>query len=123
MSAYKAQCYFGKNKNCCSRLSAIICGCVGTPDAGGRGYKAQCLFGKNIKLLFAPLKRELEEKGQNIGFEEVLRDMAERDERDSTRTAAPLKAAADAVLLDTTELSLQESTDVLCRLIAGVVGL
>lgn len=65
--------------------------------------------------------RELQEKGQNISFEEVLWDMKERDERDTQRAAAPLKAAEDAVLLDTTALSLEESIALLCKIIGGVV--
>jgi cytidylate kinase len=36
-----------------------------------------------------------------------LRDIRERDARDSDRSAAPLKAAADALLLDTTSLSIE----------------
>ena len=65
--------------------------------------------------------RELQEKGQDLSFEEVLRDMKERDERDTQRAAAPLKAAEDAVLLDTTALSLEESIALLCKIIGGVV--
>ena len=64
---------------------------------------------------------ELEEKGQHFSFEEILRDMRERDERDSQREAAPLKCAEDAVLLDTTALTLEESIAALCKLIDGVV--
>jgi len=39
-----------------------------------------------------------------------LRDIRERDVRDSTRAAAPLAPASDAVLLDTTDLSIAEVT-------------
>jgi len=61
--------------------------------------------------------RELRAKGVETSFEEVLRDMAYRDRQDSSRAAAPLKAAEDAVLLDTTELSLEQSVESLCTLI------
>ena len=47
--------------------------------------------------------------------------MRERDERDSQRAAAPLKAADDAVLVDTTALTLEESIEALCALIDRVV--
>ncbi len=64
---------------------------------------------------------ELQEKGQNYSYEEILRDMRERDERDTKRAAAPLKAAEDAHLLDTTALSIEESVDELSKLINGVM--
>ena len=53
--------------------------------------------------------RELLEKGEDISFEEVLRDVQERDYNDSHRAVAPLKQAEDAVLLDTTGITLEES--------------
>ena len=51
---------------------------------------------------------ELKEKNIETAYEDVLRDILYRDKNDSERSAAPLKAAADAILLDTTELSLEE---------------
>ncbi len=60
---------------------------------------------------------ELAEKGINTTFEEVLRDMRIRDERDSNREAAPLRAAEDAVILDTGDLTLEESIQALLDLI------
>lgn len=44
-------------------------------------------------------------------MEDLLRDLRERDERDSQRTAAPLKPAADAKLLDTSALSVDQAVD------------
>lgn len=52
---------------------------------------------------------ELEKKGQSLPFEVVLRDMEQRDKNDSSRAAAPLRPAEDAVHLDTTELNFAES--------------
>ena len=52
---------------------------------------------------------ELEKKGKSIPLEEVLRDMEYRDKNDSSRAAAPLRPAEDAVRLDTTELNFSES--------------
>ncbi len=60
---------------------------------------------------------ELAEKGINTTFEEVLRDMRIRDERDSNRETAPLRAAEDAVILDTGDLTLEESIQALLDLI------
>lgn len=53
---------------------------------------------------------ELLEKGEkNITFKSILADIKERDHRDMTRPVAPLKQAADAVLLDTSDLTIEES--------------
>lgn len=64
---------------------------------------------------------ELEQKGMPSPFEDVLRDIVYRDEQDSSRAAAPLKKADDAVLLDTTEMNFEESVDAVCRLIDAVL--
>lgn len=60
---------------------------------------------------------ELHEKGQSITFDEVLHDIQQRDEQDMTRTVAPLKQAADAVLLDTSDISLEQSIEAVLRII------
>lgn len=52
---------------------------------------------------------ELTERGRATTREAVLADLRERDARDSERSAAPLKPAADAVLLDTSDLSIEEA--------------
>lgn len=52
---------------------------------------------------------ELQEKGVDTTFEEVLRDMKERDYNDSHRAAAPLKAADDAILVNTSAYTLEQS--------------
>ena len=61
--------------------------------------------------------KELLEKGQTVTFEEVLRDMEYRDRNDSSREAAPLKAAEDAIVVDTTELNFKESCEKVKELI------
>lgn len=60
---------------------------------------------------------ELREKGMDVRFDEVLRDVQQRDYNDSHRAVSPLKRAEDARLLDTTCLNLEESLDVLLRII------
>lgn len=60
---------------------------------------------------------ELREKGDVSELSAVMSDMEKRDADDTSRAAAPLRAAADAVLLDTTDLSLEESIDRVCDLI------
>ena len=54
---------------------------------------------------------ELKERGQQAEYEVVLRDIQERDYRDMNRDTAPLRQAEDAVLVDTTELDLEQSFD------------
>jgi cytidylate kinase len=54
--------------------------------------------------------KQLIAKGISVTIEGLLRDIRERDARDSTRAAAPLAPAPDAVILDTTELSIAEVT-------------
>ena len=54
---------------------------------------------------------EEREVDPNIGFAETLADMTERDRRDSTRADSPLKIADDAVVIDSTWISIQEAFD------------
>ncbi len=60
---------------------------------------------------------ELREKGMDVSFEEVLRDVRERDENDSNRKVSPLRRAEDARLVDTTLLDLEQSLEVLISVI------
>ncbi|AVW90253.1 (d)CMP kinase [Celeribacter baekdonensis] len=52
---------------------------------------------------------ELQGKGEEVTVEHVLEDLRERDARDSARATAPLAAATDAVLIDTSEMSIDEA--------------
>lgn len=61
--------------------------------------------------------RELSEKGQDIPFETVLADLEARDANDAGRAVAPLVPAKDAVLADTTQLTLEESIALVRNLI------
>jgi cytidylate kinase len=54
--------------------------------------------------------KQLIAKGISVNIDGLLRDIRERDARDSTRAAAPLVAAPDAEILDTTDLSIAEVT-------------
>ncbi len=60
---------------------------------------------------------ELEQKGQSVSFDEVLADMKQRDYNDSHRAIAPLRQAEDAVLADTTKLNLEESLQLLEKIV------
>ena len=61
--------------------------------------------------------KELAAKGVEQSFEEVLREIVQRDEQDMSREVAPLRRAEDAVLVDTTEIDFEESFRLLCRII------
>lgn len=52
--------------------------------------------------------REILERGEEADYEEVLAAMRRRDKIDSEREAAPLRPAGDAIIIDTTELSIAE---------------
>lgn len=67
--------------------------------------------------------RELREKNVDTTLEAVLNEITERDKKDSEREVAPLKAADDAIILDTTALDLEGSVNALCELIAKRFGL
>ena len=47
-------------------------------------------------------------RGEEISYEDLLRSMRHRDRLDSTRDFAPLKAAEDAVIIDTTTMTIEE---------------
>ncbi len=61
--------------------------------------------------------KELVEKGMEVKFEDVLSEMKERDYNDSHRAIAPLKPASDAILLDTSDINLEESVALIIKTI------
>ena len=79
-------------------------GTVVLPDAG-----LKIFLTASVEARARRRQLELEKKGKSIPLEEVLRDMEYRDKNDSSRAAAPLRPAEDAVRLDTTELNFSES--------------
>lgn len=52
---------------------------------------------------------ELQNKGDSATYAQVLSDLQARDARDRSRTTAPLKPADDAILLDTSEMSIEQA--------------
>jgi len=69
--------------------------------------------------------KQLMEKGMSANIIDLLREIERRDQRDSTRAVAPLRPADDAILLDTSKLSVAEAIDAvlaICRprLAAGI---
>ncbi len=61
--------------------------------------------------------KELDERGNPTDYATVLSELVTRDRNDASRETAPLKAAEDAILVDTTGYTLKKSYDVLLSLI------
>ncbi|EJE7235669.1 (d)CMP kinase [Clostridium sporogenes] len=61
--------------------------------------------------------KELKEKHINIDFEDVLKEIKERDYIDSNRKINPLKQSEDAILIDTSNFTIEEVVDKICTII------
>lgn len=61
--------------------------------------------------------KELREKGQQVTLESVKADIEARDKLDMSRPVAPLQQAEDAVLLDTSDMTLAQSIEAVLRII------
>jgi cytidylate kinase len=55
--------------------------------------------------------KQLKDKGSDVSLPALSREIAERDARDSTRAVAPLKPAADAAVIDSTALTIEQVVD------------
>lgn len=66
--------------------------------------------------------KELSEKPDCPTYQEILDDIIKRDYQDMHRETAPLKQAEDAVLVDTTELNLEESAAAIVKIINEKIG-
>lgn len=85
----------------------------------GRDIATVVLPGADVKIFLTAsaekrAKRrydELVQKGENVTYEEVLADVNQRDYNDTHRDVAPLKQADDAILVDTSDLTLEESIE------------
>lgn len=62
--------------------------------------------------------RELVDKGETTTFDRVLADLRRRDEQDRARSAAPLKPAGDAYLLDTSDLAIEAAVAAAVEIVA-----
>ena len=65
--------------------------------------------------------RELREKGMDVSLEDVERELEERDRKDSAREHSPLRRAPDAILVDTTNLSVEEQVERIVRMVKAYV--
>ena len=91
----------------------------------GRDIGTVVLPGADVKIFLTAAPeararrrlRELEQRGEPADFDAILRDIRDRDWQDEHRPIAPLRQAADAVLLDTTDLDLGLSVSRLLALV------
>ena len=66
--------------------------------------------------------KELTEKGKEVKYEDVLRELVERDRADSSRAVAPLKPADDAHIFDNSGYNFEESVEYIINHIKGKIG-
>ena len=91
----------------------------------GRDIGTHVLPNANVKIFLTASPevraerrlKELQEKGIETTFDEVLAEMKYRDKQDSEREVAPLKKADDAVLADTSDKSFDESVELILDII------
>lgn len=65
--------------------------------------------------------KELCEKGQNVDYEQILKEIVERDYNDSHRAISPLIQTEDAILLDTSDIGIQESFEAAKNIVLGKI--
>ena len=70
-------------------------------SAGGKGKSVSV---ERLSEIFL----ELQEKGAECSLEEICEDIEKRDHRDMTREISPLRQAEDAILVDSSEMSIEE---------------
>ncbi len=66
--------------------------------------------------------KENVEKGIECTYEDIINDVKKRDRIDSNRSFAPLKPASDSILLDTSDLTIEEVTNKVLKIIEDKVG-
>ncbi len=65
--------------------------------------------------------KELSERGDNVSFEEILKNVQERDLLDSTRKDSPLVKANDAIEIDNSEMGLEEQFELIMKLVNKII--
>lgn len=93
-------------------IGTVIC-----PDADVKLFVTASLAERTRRRL-----AELHGRGEQISFEELQAQIAERDERDMTRKDSPLYQAADAHLLDTTDLSIAAAAQAAYAIVDRVIA-
>ncbi|MEW4467675.1 d(CMP) kinase [Parasphingorhabdus sp. JC815] len=84
-------------------------GTVIAPDADVKLFVTASTEARAVRR-FEEMKRRAEQgSGDPVNFDDILADIVKRDERDQSRSTAPLKPAEDADLLDTTDLTIGDA--------------
>jgi cytidylate kinase len=94
-------------------IGTVIC-----PDADAKIFVTATAEARARRRLL-----ELESRGEQIDHAAVLADIRRRDERDSGRSSAPLKAAADAETLDTTNLDIKAAYSAALKIVTKRLAL
>ena len=97
----------------------------------GRDIGTVVLPGADVKIFLTAspevrAKRRCDEliaKGQKAQYEKVLQEIKQRDHQDMTRPIAPLKQAKDAVLLDTSEMNIEQVVAEMRRIVGEKIAL
>ena len=95
---------FAKNNNCIVEGRDITT--VVLPNADVKFF-----FCADAKVRAGRRVAQLKAAGKDANFDEVYKDLLERDERDSSRAVAPLKPAEGAIIMDNTDMTEEESID------------
>ncbi len=93
-------------------IGTVIC-----PDAEVKLFVTASLPVRTERRL-----KELRARGEQIGFDDLQAQIAERDQRDMNRADSPLRPAPDAHLLDTTDLSIEAAVEAACRIVDTVIA-
>lgn len=87
-------------------------GTVVLPEAGLKIYLAA-----SVEERARRRTKEIQDRGESASYETILAGLQSRDQIDSTRKVAPLRVAADAIVVDTDHLNIDEVVDTLIRLV------
>lgn len=66
-------------------------------------------------------QNDLERQGIHVELDELIKEIRERDEKDSGRNISPLRKADDAMVLDTSELSIEEQVDCIVKKVEEIL--
>lgn len=93
-------------------IGTVVC-----PDADAKLFVTASVEARATRRF-----RELRERGEDAIYDAVLRDMEQRDARDSGRTVAPLTPAEDAFVLDTSHLDADQAFEAALSFVSGRSG-
>jgi len=89
-------------------------GTVVFPDAKYKFYMVASLNDRALRR-----KKDLEKQGIDISLKDLIKDIERRDNRDSSRSNSPLTKADDAVLIDTSNLDIEQQVNLVIKRVKG----